>query len=85
MYVKLSYTQLLSCFVFLTGSIARFFSGDQIIKVNVSNGSTHTIWCRVAGDKALKVQGERGGGLDVHGIGVNAHKDEHVQHMAGAT
>ena len=45
----------------------------------------HTIWCRVAGDKALKVQGERGGGLDVHGIGVNAHKDEHVQHMAGAT
>ena len=85
MYVKLWYTQLLSCFVFLTDCFPESFTYDQIIQVNVSNGSTQTIWCRVAGDKALKVQGEIHGGLGVPGISFNAHEDEHVQYMAGAT
>ena len=74
MYVKLWYTQLLSCFVFLTGSMAGYFSGGKIIKVNIANGSRNNIWCRVADDKALKVQVETGGGLDVHNIGVTAQK-----------
>ena len=55
MYVKLWYAKLLSCFVFLTGiiSIFKFFKCAKKIKVNVANGGTHTIWCRVAGDKAF--------------------------------
>jgi hypothetical protein len=65
--------------------MAGYFSGDKIIKVNVANGSRNNIWCRVAGDKALKVKGETGGGLDVHGVGVNAHKAQEVQHVHGAT
>ena len=63
----------------------RCFSGDKKIKVYIANGSTTNIWCRVAGDKMLKVQGERGGGVDVHTIGVNLHKAEKFQHIAGAT
>ena len=69
MYVKLWYAQLLSCFVFLTG----FFSG-KIIKINIANGSRNNIWCRVADDKALKVQVATEGGLDVYDIGVTAQK-----------
>jgi hypothetical protein len=63
----------------------RRFSGDRKIKVYVANGSTINIWCRVAGDKMLKVQGETGGGVDVHSIGVNVHNAEQFQHIAGAT
>ena len=85
MYAKLWYTQLLSCFVILTGSMLRCFYGDKIIKVHVANGSTINIWCRIAGDKMLMVQGETGGGFDMHGIGVNAHNAEHFEHVAGAT
>jgi hypothetical protein len=50
--------------------LAGYFSGGKIIKVNIANGSRNNIWCRVADDKALKVQVETGGGLDVHHIGV---------------
>ena len=31
------------------------------------------------------VQGKTGGGVDIHNIGVNAHKDEQFKHIAGAT
>ena len=85
MYVKLWYTQLLSSFVFFTGSMARFFGFDNIIKVNVANGSTHNIWCRVDGDQTLMKQGATGGSPDVHDIGVNTPKAEQVQHIAEAT
>ena len=74
MYVKLWYTQLLSCFVFLTDIIAEYFRRGKIIKVNIANGSRNNIWCRVDDDKALKVQVATGGGLDVHNIGVIAQK-----------
>jgi hypothetical protein len=59
--------------------------GCKIVKVNFANGSPSNIWCRIAGDKALKVQGTTAGGLDVHGIGVNAQNAAQVQHVAGAT
>ena len=85
MYVKQWYTQLLSCFVSLTGSMARLCGGDTIINVNVANGSTKHIWCRLAGDKSMKVQGETGGGLGVHGIGVKAHKTARFKNVVGAT
>ena len=62
-----------------------FFSCDKIIGVNVANGGTMTIWCRVAGDKMLMVQGETGGGFELHGIGINANKAEQFPHVAGAT
>jgi hypothetical protein len=65
--------------------MTRLFGFGNIIKVNVANGSTHNIQCRVAGDKALVVQGATGGSVDVHGVGVNTHKAEQVQHVAGAT
>ena len=80
MYVKLWYTQLLSCFVFLTGSV-----GCNIIKVNFSNGSPSNIWCRIAGDKALKEQGTIGSGLNVYSIGFNSQNAAHFHHVAGAT
>ena len=57
----------------------------KIIKLNVANGSTNNIWCRVAGDKALKVQGATEGGINVHRIGVNTQNAEQLQHVAGAT
>ena len=53
--------------------MAGYFSGGKIIK-NIANGSRNNIWCRVADDKALKVQVATGGGLDVHDIGVTAQK-----------
>ena len=31
------------------------------------------------------MQGATGGSVDVHGVGVNTHKAEQVQHVAGAT
>ena len=62
--------------------MARFFGGDKIIKVKVSNGSTDNIRCRLAGDKALKVQEEIGGGIGVHSIGINAHKTEKIHHIS---
>ena len=85
MYVNLWYTQLLSCFVFFTGSMARFFCFNNKIKVNVANGSTHNIWCRVDDDQTLMKQGATGGSPDVHDIGVNTHKAEQIQHTAEAT
>ena len=85
MYVKLWYTQLLSCFVFFTGIMARFFCFNNKIKVNVANGSTHNIWCRVDDDQTLMKQGATGGSPDVHDIGFNQHKAEQVQHIAEAT
>jgi hypothetical protein len=36
--------------------MARFFGFDNIIKVNVANGSTHNIWCRVDDDQTLMKQ-----------------------------
>ena len=83
MYVKLWYTQLLSCFVFFTGSMARYFFSNNKIKVIVANGSTHRILCSIYGDEALIKQGATGGSLDVHDSGVNTHKAEQVQHIAG--
>ena len=58
---------------------------SNVITVNVANGSTHTIWCRISGDKALRVQGAIGGGVDVQGVGINVHHSEKIQHKAGAT
>jgi hypothetical protein len=84
-YAKLWYTQLLSSFVFFTGSMTRLFGFGNVIKVNVANGSTQDIKCRVAGDKALVVQGVTGGSVDMPGVGINTHKTEQVQHVAGIT
>ena len=63
----------------------RCFRGDKIIKVHVSNGSKTHIWCRVAGDKMLKVQGETGGGFGVQGIQVTGHTTGQYKYLHGAT
>jgi hypothetical protein len=65
--------------------MTRLFGFGNVIKVNVANGSTHDIKCRVAGDKALVVQGVTGGSVDMPGVGINTHKTEQVQHVAGIT
>ena len=65
--------------------MARSFFSNNKIKVSVTNGSTHNVWCSVYGDQALMKQGATGGSLDVHDSGVNTHKAEQVQHIAGAT
>lgn len=65
--------------------VARCFFSINKIKVNVANGSTHNIWCRVDDDQTLMKQGATGGSPDVHDIGVNTHKTEQVQHIAEAT
>ena len=58
--------------------MARFFGFNNKIKVNVANGSTHNISCRLYGDHALVKQGATGGD------GVKTHKDEQIQHIAAA-
>ena len=65
--------------------MSRLLRGQKGMKVNVSNGSKRTIWCRVAGDKVLQVQTEVGGGVGVQGVGVNAHLAANFKHIAGAT
>jgi hypothetical protein len=65
--------------------MARFFCFNNKIKVNVANGSTHNIWCRVDDDQTLMKQGATRGSPDVHDIGFNQHKAEQVQHIAEAT
>ena len=65
--------------------MARYFFSNNKIKVIVANGSTHSIRCSVYGDQALMKQGVTGGSLDEHDKGVNTHKAEQVQHIAGAT
>ena len=56
-------------------------SGDRTIKVYVANDSPKNIWCSVAGDKMLNVQGETGDGVDVPDIEDNVHIAEQLQHI----
>ena len=63
----------------------RLLRGHKTMKVSVSNGSKLHIWCRVAGDKVLKVQSEAGDGVGVYGIEFNANSSFQYKHVAGAT
>ena len=66
--------------------MARFFRKGKILQVNVSNGSSTTIWCRVAGDKILMVNEQRGANIGVPGVVVvGAQKANQYQHESGAS
>ena len=52
------------------------FCCGKIINVNVANGSTQTIFCRVVGDTALKVQGTTGGIFSMKNTKGTVHKTQ---------
>ena len=65
--------------------MTRLSCSCSIINVNIANGSTHKIWCRVIGDKTWKVKGATGGGLGIFGFVFNAYTAKHVYHTNVAT
>ena len=65
--------------------MTRFFGFCSIISVNIANGSTHNIWCRIIGDKALKVKGAIGGSVGMFDTVLKVYKTKHVDHTKAET